>query len=161
MAQTAVDNLNTFYVVGVVEQYKGFIEVLKRSLDPTEEHPELWQAAVRVKDNGYAVSKPLVSRLLSCRTMQSTPLGFGGAGNGTQTATGAWSTKKALLGQTGFFLMCPFVLALLILFCRVLRISDLPSCADVAINLVCAVRGMRMDAHTASLPGQITSNPSL
>ena len=60
MAQTAVDNLNTFYVVGVVEQYKGFIEVLKRSLDPTEEHPELWQAAVRVKDNGYAVSKPLV-----------------------------------------------------------------------------------------------------
>ena len=52
MAQTAVDNLNTFFIVGVVEQYTGFIEVLKRSLDPTEEHPLLWKAAVAVKDNG-------------------------------------------------------------------------------------------------------------
>lgn len=52
MAQTAVSNLNTFYVVGVVEQYRGFIEVLKRSLDPVEEHPLLWKAAVGVNDNG-------------------------------------------------------------------------------------------------------------
>lgn len=52
MAQTAVDNLNTFFVVGVVEQYEGFIEVLRRSLDPSEEHPALWKAAVGVKDNG-------------------------------------------------------------------------------------------------------------
>lgn len=52
MAQTAVDNLSTFFVVGVVEQYKGFIEVLKYSLDPGMEHPSLWKAAVGVRDNG-------------------------------------------------------------------------------------------------------------
>lgn len=52
MVQTAVDHLNTFYVVGVVEQYKGFIEVLKRTLDPDENHAKLWAAAVGVKDNG-------------------------------------------------------------------------------------------------------------
>ncbi len=52
MAQTAVDNLNTFYVVGVVEQYRGFIEVLKYSLDPGLEHPSLWETAVEVKNNG-------------------------------------------------------------------------------------------------------------
>ena len=52
MARTAVDHLNTFYVVGVVEQYHGFIEVLRRSLDPTDANPSLWKAAVEVKDNG-------------------------------------------------------------------------------------------------------------
>ncbi|CAN0233370.1 unnamed protein product, partial [Ectocarpus fasciculatus] len=55
MVQTAVDHLNTFYVVGVVEQYQGFIEVLKRTLDPEEAHPKLWAAAVGVKDNGSPV----------------------------------------------------------------------------------------------------------
>ncbi|CAM9668342.1 unnamed protein product, partial [Ectocarpus sp. 8 AP-2014] len=55
MVQTAVDHLNTFYVVGVVEQYQGFIEVLKRTLDPDESHPKLWAAAVGVKDNGSPV----------------------------------------------------------------------------------------------------------
>jgi len=52
MAQTAVTNLNTFFVVGVVEQYRGFIEVLKHSLDPAVKHPSLWETAVEVKNNG-------------------------------------------------------------------------------------------------------------
>lgn len=50
--ESAVDHLNTFYVVGVVEQYQGFIEVLKRLFDSDGEHPELWKAAVSVKNNG-------------------------------------------------------------------------------------------------------------
>lgn len=52
LTQTAVDHLNTFYIVGVVEQYQGFIEVLKRTLDPEVKHPQLWKTAVGVRDNG-------------------------------------------------------------------------------------------------------------
>ncbi|CAM9311063.1 unnamed protein product, partial [Hapterophycus canaliculatus] len=55
MAQTAVDHLSSFFIVGVVEQYRGFIEALKWSLDPNIEHPRLWRAAVGVKDNGSPV----------------------------------------------------------------------------------------------------------
>ncbi|CAM9513046.1 unnamed protein product [Pylaiella littoralis] len=51
--QSAVDHLETFYVVGVVEQYQGFIEVLKRQLDPDMEYPEVWKTAVVVNDNGF------------------------------------------------------------------------------------------------------------
>lgn len=52
MASTAAERLNTFLVVGVVEQYRGFIEVLKYVLDPGLEHPEVWESAVAVKNNG-------------------------------------------------------------------------------------------------------------
>lgn len=52
MVATAIENINTFWVVGVVEQYKGFVEVLKHSLDPEQKHEELWEHAVEVKNNG-------------------------------------------------------------------------------------------------------------
>lgn len=41
-AGEAVRNLDTFWIVGVVEQYAGFEEVLKRSLDPRGQHQPLW-----------------------------------------------------------------------------------------------------------------------
>lgn len=49
---TAINNLSTFYLVGVIEQYRGFLEVLKLSLDPTVKHPEVWESAVVTKSNG-------------------------------------------------------------------------------------------------------------
>lgn len=52
MAEEAVEHLNTFWVVGVVEQYAGFLEVLSRVLDPLSEYPEVWTAAHAVKNNG-------------------------------------------------------------------------------------------------------------
>lgn len=52
MASSAVAHLNTFWVVGVVEQYYGFIEVLRRVLDPLERRPLLWPSAHAVMDNG-------------------------------------------------------------------------------------------------------------
>lgn len=39
----ALRNLETFWIVGVVEQYPGFEEVLRRSLDPIMKHRELWK----------------------------------------------------------------------------------------------------------------------
>lgn len=41
--KTAMENLESFWVVGVVEQYAGFEEVLKRLLDPEGKHGELWK----------------------------------------------------------------------------------------------------------------------
>lgn len=53
MATSATENLQTFYVVGVVEQYEGFIEVLKHALDQEQEdHSSLWKAALEVRKNG-------------------------------------------------------------------------------------------------------------
>lgn len=52
MVATAIENLNEFWVVGVVEQYKGFVEVLRRTLDPGMKHGDLWEHAVEVKNNG-------------------------------------------------------------------------------------------------------------
>ncbi|CAM9368263.1 unnamed protein product, partial [Ascophyllum nodosum] len=51
----AIEHLNTFFVVGVVEQYRGFIEVLKLTLDPEVKYPELWSKAVEIKNNGSPV----------------------------------------------------------------------------------------------------------
>ncbi|CAM9624786.1 unnamed protein product [Ectocarpus sp. 4 AP-2014] len=39
----AMKNLEEFWVVGVVEQYVGLQEVLKRLLDPDLKHPALWE----------------------------------------------------------------------------------------------------------------------
>ncbi|CAN0441930.1 unnamed protein product [Pylaiella littoralis] len=47
--EDAIKNLDTFWIVGVIEQYAGFLEVLKRSLDPTEKFQEHW--------NKYAVRR--------------------------------------------------------------------------------------------------------
>ena len=52
MVTTAIENLNAFWVVGVVEQYRGFVKVLQHSLDPVHERQELWEHAVKVKNNG-------------------------------------------------------------------------------------------------------------
>lgn len=52
MTTTAVEDLKSFYVVGVVEQYEGFIEVLKKTLDPEAEYSSLWKAATEVRKNG-------------------------------------------------------------------------------------------------------------
>ena len=52
MVASAVEHLNTFWVVGVVENYAGYIEVLKYSLDPQLKHTELWETAHVVKNNG-------------------------------------------------------------------------------------------------------------
>lgn len=52
MTATAVEDLKSFFVVGVVEQYGGFIEVLKRTLDPFAEYASLWKAATAVRKNG-------------------------------------------------------------------------------------------------------------
>lgn len=52
MVDTAVENLNTFYIVGVVEQYRGFIGVLRRALDPEMKQTKLWRSALAVRDNG-------------------------------------------------------------------------------------------------------------
>ena len=47
-ARVAMENLEKLWVVGVVEQYSGFEEVLKRLLDPRGKHVKLWrQYAVR------------------------------------------------------------------------------------------------------------------
>ncbi|CAM9133356.1 unnamed protein product [Ectocarpus sp. 12 AP-2014] len=39
----AMANLETFWLVGVVEQYAGFEEVLKLLLDPERKHDDVWQ----------------------------------------------------------------------------------------------------------------------
>ncbi|CAB1114267.1 unnamed protein product [Ectocarpus sp. CCAP 1310/34] len=51
MATESVEHLNTFLVVGVVEQYEGFIEVLKHTLDPGLENPSVWTTGANVQNN--------------------------------------------------------------------------------------------------------------
>ena len=57
LTASAIEHLNTFFVVGVVEQYRGFIEVLKFTLDPEVKHPELWSKAVEIKNNGWEIRR--------------------------------------------------------------------------------------------------------
>ncbi|CAM9835068.1 unnamed protein product [Scytosiphon promiscuus] len=65
MTTSAAENLRTFYVVGVVEQYEGFIEVLKHALDQEqEEHSSLWKAALEVRKNGSPVHSSEVLRAI-------------------------------------------------------------------------------------------------
>lgn len=52
MARDAAEHLGTFFVVGVVEQMEGFLEVLKMSLDPELMYPSVWTAASEVRENG-------------------------------------------------------------------------------------------------------------
>lgn len=52
MVSSAVDHLNTFWVVGVVEQYEGFLEVLEAVLDPFSTNAPLWRKAHLVASNG-------------------------------------------------------------------------------------------------------------
>ncbi|CAN0221186.1 unnamed protein product [Ectocarpus fasciculatus] len=39
----AIENLETFWLVGVVEQYAGFEEALKLLLDPGRKHDHVWE----------------------------------------------------------------------------------------------------------------------
>lgn len=41
-AHDAMENLEEFWLVGVVEQYAGFLEVLRRLLDPEKKNGALW-----------------------------------------------------------------------------------------------------------------------
>lgn len=51
MARDAAEHLSTFFIVGVVEQMEGFLEVLKMSLDPELMYPSVWTAASEVREN--------------------------------------------------------------------------------------------------------------
>lgn len=44
-------NLKTFWLVGVVEQYEGFIAVLRTLLDPLNRHADIWNAHTEKKLN--------------------------------------------------------------------------------------------------------------
>lgn len=52
MVRASVEHLSTFFVVGVIEQYEGFIHVLRRTMDPGLEHPSVWEDAVKIRKNG-------------------------------------------------------------------------------------------------------------
>eukprot|EP00903_Cladosiphon_okamuranus_P015295 g14130.t2 len=54
-ADDAVRNLETFWIVGVVEQYKGFEEVLQRSVDPEGEHEKLWKRYAEAQYNSSPI----------------------------------------------------------------------------------------------------------
>lgn len=44
-------NLRSFWLVGVVEQYKGFISVMQALLDPWKVHSDMWSAHLKEKLN--------------------------------------------------------------------------------------------------------------
>ncbi|CAB1112085.1 unnamed protein product [Ectocarpus sp. CCAP 1310/34] len=48
-AQEAMDNLDTFWLVGVIEQYQGFMAVLQAMMDPNKSERDMWKR--------YAVGK--------------------------------------------------------------------------------------------------------
>ncbi|CBJ27709.1 expressed unknown protein [Ectocarpus siliculosus] len=48
-AQEAKDNLDTFWLVGVIEQYQGFMAVLQAMMDPNKSERDMWKR--------YAVGK--------------------------------------------------------------------------------------------------------
>lgn len=58
----AVQHLETFWVVGVVEQYDGLMEVLHHLMDPYNFFPELWNEAHQRKENSSPVSSTNVLR---------------------------------------------------------------------------------------------------
>lgn len=48
-------NLQTFWLVGVVEQYTGFVSVMKVLLDPSNAHADLWEPHIKHKLNASPV----------------------------------------------------------------------------------------------------------
>eukprot|EP00904_Undaria_pinnatifida_P011790 jgi/Undpi1/7741/HiC_scaffold_23.g10214.m1 len=56
MASTAIHHLNRFWVLGIVEQFEGLVEVLKYSLDPGVKHEGFWRGAQRVRSNESPIS---------------------------------------------------------------------------------------------------------
>ena len=53
-------NLRSFWLVGVVEQYTGFITVMQALLDPWNAHAEMWNAHVEQKLNVSPVRSTFV-----------------------------------------------------------------------------------------------------
>lgn len=49
----AIQHLETFWVVGVVEQYDGLLEVLHRLMDPYNFFPDLWKESHTRKENSW------------------------------------------------------------------------------------------------------------
>lgn len=47
----AVENLQSCWLVGVVEQYAGLLEVLRRLIDPGDDYPLLWQESHGRQEN--------------------------------------------------------------------------------------------------------------
>lgn len=47
----ALANLDSFWLVGIVEQYAGFEDVLKRLLDPSGKQTELWKTYATSRSN--------------------------------------------------------------------------------------------------------------
>lgn len=52
--------MESFSLVGVVEQYTGFISVMQAILDPLEHHSQMWEAHLNRKLNESPVSSSRV-----------------------------------------------------------------------------------------------------
>eukprot|EP00903_Cladosiphon_okamuranus_P011312 g10666.t1 len=64
VTRTAEEHLSTFFLVGVVEQYEGFIHVLRQTMDPELEHPSIWQEALEIRNNRSPVqSKDVLNNI--------------------------------------------------------------------------------------------------
>lgn len=48
-------NLGEFWLVGVVEQYQGFVSVIRALLDPSDAHTDLWTPHLESKLNASPV----------------------------------------------------------------------------------------------------------
>ncbi len=53
-------NLGTFWLVGVVEQYKGFVSVMRALVDPYDDHEDLWKPHLEQKLNASPVQSSYV-----------------------------------------------------------------------------------------------------
>lgn len=53
-------NLQTFWLVGVVEQYTGFISVMRALIDSSNAHADLWEPHFKHKLNASPVQSPNV-----------------------------------------------------------------------------------------------------
>lgn len=63
-------NLRTFWLVGVVEQYKGFVSVLRALLDPSDVHDDLWKPHLAQKLNASPVQSSNVLAEIDPRLVQ-------------------------------------------------------------------------------------------
>ncbi|CAB1099897.1 unnamed protein product [Ectocarpus sp. CCAP 1310/34] len=60
----ALKNLERFWIVGVVEQYTGLLEVWRRSLDPENKHGRLWNKYAAMQFNSSPVGSREVLALI-------------------------------------------------------------------------------------------------
>ncbi|CAN0468300.1 unnamed protein product, partial [Phaeothamnion confervicola] len=64
-ADAAATNLAGFWLVGVVEQYDGFVAALGAGLDPAGRHPELWagDGAKKQKNTSKRSGESILARV--------------------------------------------------------------------------------------------------